>query len=44
VTREDILDYYIYNNKNIDLSFEEAVKLFHLAYLNDNDLKIKVVD
>lgn len=44
VKREDILDYYIYRNKNIDLSLEEAVKLFHWVYINDEGLKIKVVD
>lgn len=44
VKREDILDYYIYKNKNIDISLEDAIRLFHGVYLNDIDLNIKVVD
>ena len=43
ISREDIRDYYIYNNKHIWIELEEAIKIFHWVYVKDINFDIKVV-
>ena len=42
-SREDILDYYIFNNKKLNITLEDGTKYFHQVYLNDTALNIEVV-